>query len=357
MNKLDRLFQKDNDAVDRLPLAILPIKTKALGEACLVKNSQLEGAVELFSDSETGSGQINTSKLPEIFDFTKENERDLDIVSELSYLPSYDVYSLRMELRDLGLDVDQERHLRLSEEKADELASYMQGFTRPLVRAVYGKNGGQAESFDDILGMLSDPDVEVARRNLMTLAESFGVELADIPLFLEQYGDTYLSLAYYSYLLDQISSPLTEFADTLKRVRGDRQYQSAPTVMNACDVIEDRLIRASMEISNILESFQAKTQDMWEDISAAQFRHMRQLIISYQRGIGGSLCALTVKMHAWSNLSGKASLSNCVQFTMSEMLGGIEKITSLEEGPACPGAAELGAAGPLGRGEHLCSRG
>ena len=255
MNKLNRLFQKDNDAVNRLPLAILPIKTKALGEACLVKNSQLEGVVELFSDSETGSGQIKTSKLPEIFDFTKENERDLDIVSELSYLPSYDVYSLRLELRDLGIDVDQERHLRLSEEKAGELASYMQGFTRPLVRTVYGNNSGEAETFDDILDMLSDPDVEAARRNLTTLAESFGVELADIPLFLEQYGDTYLSLAYYSYLLDQISVPLREFADTLKRVRGDRQYQSAPAVMHACDLIEDRLIRANSEISHILESF------------------------------------------------------------------------------------------------------
>ena len=201
MQNLEQMFREDSDAIDRLPLSILPIKTKGLGDACLVKNHELEGVIELFSDDRAGSGQIRTNKLPEIFSFDKGNERDLDIISELSALPSFDVYSLRVELRGLGIDVDEQKYLRLSQDKADELATYMQIFTRPLVSAVYGQQDTQGENFGEILKMLSEPQVEMARQNLMIMSDSFGIKLGEIPLFLEEYGDTYLSLAYYTHLI------------------------------------------------------------------------------------------------------------------------------------------------------------
>ena len=48
-------FQEDNDSLHILPLEIVPLRTKSLREARLVKNAHLESMVELFSDAQAGS--------------------------------------------------------------------------------------------------------------------------------------------------------------------------------------------------------------------------------------------------------------------------------------------------------------
>ena len=96
----------DQDSLFILPLSIVPLKTKGLKRARLVKNSRLEGMIELFSGDETGSGQVTPSGLERVFQFTEENVSDLDMIRNLSTLGSYDIFSLRIELRRLGLEVD-----------------------------------------------------------------------------------------------------------------------------------------------------------------------------------------------------------------------------------------------------------
>ena len=59
-------------------------------------------------------------------------------IRALAALNSFDVYSLRIQLRTLGIDVDDIESLRLSKEKRAELTKYMVGFTRPLIRQIYG---------------------------------------------------------------------------------------------------------------------------------------------------------------------------------------------------------------------------
>lgn len=57
---------------------------------------------------------------------------------KLGELPSYDVYSLRIALRQQGIDVNDVESLKLSEGKARELKDYMTTFTRPLIMEIYG---------------------------------------------------------------------------------------------------------------------------------------------------------------------------------------------------------------------------
>ena len=62
-----------------------------------------------------------------------------------------------------------------------------------------------------------------------------------------------------------------------------------------------------------------------------------------QKNIAGNLCALVVKMDAWNKLAGKGSLTNSVQFLMSDMIRGIEKMPELNslEDPSFDDEAEF----------------
>ena len=81
-NGLDR----DMDALHVLPLSIIPLQSKALGKARLIKNAQLRGVVELFSDQATGSGQVEPDELAKVFDLSGDKRQDLEIIKSLSLL-------------------------------------------------------------------------------------------------------------------------------------------------------------------------------------------------------------------------------------------------------------------------------
>ncbi len=129
----------DMDSLFVLPLHILPFKTEALQRARLIKNHRLEGVIELFAERETGSGQINVDDLADHFQW-KEGlaHPDLQILSQLAPLPSFDVYSLRRSMRDIGISIAEGSELQLSEEKNKELTTYMSSFTLPLIKQIYG---------------------------------------------------------------------------------------------------------------------------------------------------------------------------------------------------------------------------
>ncbi|TFH88812.1 hypothetical protein, partial [Vibrio ouci] len=84
-----------------LPLCMIPIKTPALRRACLVKNSRLETAVELFRDKAGVSGQLNVQDLPDFFQESDADSLPDDMVKirGLDKMPSFDVYSCRISLR------------------------------------------------------------------------------------------------------------------------------------------------------------------------------------------------------------------------------------------------------------------
>ncbi|MBT5809837.1 MAG: hypothetical protein HOI19_05650, partial [Rhodospirillaceae bacterium] len=121
----DRTVEEDgfvnNDSLFILPLSVLPLANLGLRNARLIKNSRLEGVVELFSGEGTGSGQVLPGDLHENFQFEDKSGQDLEIVQRVANLPSYDVYSLRIGLRSLNIDVDNNENLRLSADQVSRL--------------------------------------------------------------------------------------------------------------------------------------------------------------------------------------------------------------------------------------------
>ncbi len=197
--------QADLDTLHALPLSILPIHTPVLKSARLIKNTHLESVVEFFDDVETGSGQIDIEGLHGTCGWP-ENEapQDLILLRRLARLPSYDVYSLRIVLRAMGIPVNNMAALKLSNAKVRELTDYMTSFTHPLIGQIYGGEDVSVKNFEDIIDLFMAPDPAKARDKLRIMAKTLGITLSEIPKFLEDYGDIFMSLSFFKQCLDDI---------------------------------------------------------------------------------------------------------------------------------------------------------
>jgi len=332
----------DRDALHILPLATLPIANLALRRARLVKNSHLDSAVEIFNAPGCGSGQFGVPEISKILGLQRvPPDPDVDLLQKVAVLPSYDVYSLRILLRAASIPIIDNSVLNLSAEKIASLSSYMARFTRPLVVEVFGEDTN-VELFTDILSLFRNCSAETVRERLALMARRLGVPVAGIPKFLEDYADIFMSLSYYKQCLDQLLPQVQGFLISLTDLRGNHQLRNDQSLMQTIDFTEQTINGSLANVTGRLESFEKSTVDMWRNLSAERFRKIEQLITSYHTVIGGVLCALSVKMNAWTRqfaVPGAAGPVRRAAFIMSDMRQGIERISTIED--ARPVLSEL----------------
>ena len=325
----------DRDSLHLLPLAMLPLDTIALKRARMIKNVRLESVIEFFNEHGSGSGQMDVGSVGSEFDWSDGSSHpDMVLLRKLAQLPSFDVYSLRVLLRHHGIQVDTQEHLKLSPSKVSELTDYMSNFTLPLIKEIYGGENLEINTFEDIIALFRDPDVSKAREKLSMMADKLGIELADIPSFLQDYGDIFLSLSYFRQCLERIEPILQEFTDSLPEIRANYQLQQDKNLMNTCDLLERTLQGLIADIKGRFDNFDAETREMWVDISAKRFHKVKDLIQSYHTNIGGVLCALSVKADAWHRLFPDKYVGGPVkrgEFILTEMKQGIETIQAIRK--------------------------
>ena len=219
----------------------------------------------------------------------------------LAPLPTYDVYSLRILLREQGIKVNDVDALKLSSEKMSELTSYMTDFTHPLIVRIYGGDNMEIHSFEDVLKLFRDPDVEKARTRLQQMADKLEIDLLEVPKFLEDYGDIFLSLSYYRSCLDGIEPYHRLFGDlggTETELAASQRPESDEDLQADAETINELMAATT----GGFESFDRASSQMWSEISAKRFRRVENLIKSMHTTIGGMLCALSVKMDTWNRL-------------------------------------------------------
>jgi hypothetical protein len=338
----------DRDSLYILPLAIIPLRTPALRRARMIKNVRLDSAVELFEDAKTGSGQIEVEDLSHEFGWCERPPQpDLLVLRKLALLPSFDVYSLRVLLRQHEISVNDYASLRLSKAKNEELTSYLLAFTRPLIANIYGDTDVSIQSFEDIVALFREPDVRKALGKLRVMAAKLELGLEDIPKFLEDCGDIFLSLSYYRQCLEYIQPLVDSFLEQLEDLRNSWPAQREPNVLAACRMIEETLDATMLTVKARLESFDRSTRDLWAQASAARFHQVETLIKSSHTTIGGILCALTVKMEAWARVFAHKKVggpAKRAEFIMTGIRQGVGKIREIE------GVAPTGGASPATRG-------
>lgn len=333
--ELKPIEDSDMDSLFILPLSIIPLETPSLQSSRLVKNVRLKSMVEIFHDQQTGSGQVDVEQLPLLCGWPPDRlHPDLVILRKLVLLPSYDVYSLRISLRNHDIPVNDYASLRLSPEKTEELTRYMVMFTRPLMQMIYGDEAVQINSYDDLLRLFRDPDVTKARQRLEAMANSLGVPILEVPRFLEDYGDTFMSLSYYRHCLDRLAPYFTTCIDALQPIRKHFQLMQDPNLMKTCALVEDVINSVSASITGRLETFERRTQQMWGNISQDEFRAVKSMIERYHTIIGAALCGLTVKMNAFARTFPHARAGGPVKradFMATEMIQGIDVIRDIEK--------------------------
>lgn len=276
------------DALHILPLEIVPLESLALRRARLVKTTRLESMVEMFADEGGARGHVRPDQLGSALGWPATHP-DLETVARLAVLPSYDVYSLRIGLRRLGIPVDEAASLRLSPQKSAELTAYMRDFTRPLMQQVYGADAAHIQDLSDLIAMFANPDRGEAMRNLMLLAKRLEISVTEVPRFLEDYGDIFLSLAYYKATLDQVIPRVTDCLWALNELRGHYQLRSDRTLMQACQYISLSLSDVTSSLTGRFESFHNHTRHLWNDITATRFREVKTLITAHHTTVGGVL--------------------------------------------------------------------
>ncbi len=324
----------DRDSLSVLPLNMIPLETKSLRTARMIKNVRLESVIELFKNDEgTGSGQYYIQDLGPVFNWPQDGDvPDRGILMKLALLHSYDVFSLRISLREYGIEVNEIDSLKLSAEKNATLTGYMGKFTRPLISQIYGSDV-EFQDFSDILALFKNPDKTKALTSLQQMADKLEIEVMQVPAFLEDYGDIFLSLSYYRQCLDSMGPIMENFLESLTDIRKNWQLKNDRNTMNTCDMVEDTMNNLTAEITGRFENFDRSTNEMWDNLSAEKFRRVEELIKNYHTTIGGVLCALWVKMDAFQRLFPKPDSGGPVkraEFIMSEMKQGLDRIQKIE---------------------------
>jgi hypothetical protein len=321
------------DALHVLPLHVLPLRNESIGKHKLIKNAHLAGVLEAYSTREGGSGQVPISHLPEHFGIKNAvSDPDFNMLLRLAALPSYDVYSLRRSLRSLGIAITDNSALKLSEEMNRELAGYMSRFTKPLLMSIYGDAGNDIARFDDLIALFRDPDLKKALGKLKIMAEKLGVTLDQIPKFIEDYGDIFLSLSYYQHCLDRITPTLEEFHRSVDEMKSSYQMKSKPQVIAEAVRIQKMLNALLIFVKRVFEDFEARSQDLWKNLSALKFKHVKDVIESAHGTVGGVLCGLTVKMSAWEKRfpNAKAGSPGAKEdFLLTEIRPGLSELVEL----------------------------
>lgn len=328
------LRDEDRDALYILPLSIIPLKLPALRRARLIKNVRLEGVVEFFADPQTGSGQVDIKDLPMVFGWPDgQANPDFRLLKRLADLPSYDVYSLRILLRDMNIPISDARGLSLSGHKIASLDAYMSKFTRPLVAKVFGGKEVNMGGAEDLVRMFREAGSAQVRDNLLTIAGTLGINVTELPRFLEDCGDIFLALSYYRQSLDEIEPTVGGLLDSIHDIRANRLLSENASVMETCGKIESTIGGQMASVGGRVEKFDRVTNALWADVSAQRFREVKEMIQSYHTAVGGVLCALTVKIKAWAiQFPNPESVGakRRADFLMSDMKQGIEKILKME---------------------------
>lgn len=346
---VDPDFTRDNDSLYVVPLKIVPFETPALRRGKLIKNTVLKPAIEVFQYHDGSSAQILIEDFtPELgsnlFGWkTKSVHSDLNILHKLARLTSYDVYSLRILFRELEIPIVSNDYLNLSETAKARLDGYMRSFTQPLIRRVYGHSMAEHLDASNIIKLFSDPDTEMALRNLQKLADVLGMPIRSIPTFLEDFADLYLSFSYYQSYLDDIVPKMVDLAAEISDLKENYQMKQDHHLMNVCRELVSNLNDLTASTTGRFEKFNNITDRMWDDISAERFRETQTLIRSYHTTIGGVLCGLGIKLNAWKKRFPKRYSGGPrarVEVLLSSMRPGMEKIMAIDKGaPLVPGAA------------------
>lgn len=283
------------DSLQRLSLGALPLQGKALERSYLVKNARLEGMVELFHHDGGGRGFVTTRELPHHLDAEGCSDADVELLDKVGALPSYDCYTLRHAFKRWGV-VPRDPAL-LSPPRAAATAAhayYMETYKQPLINFIYGEEGQPAHGAPD--SYASNRDI---RLRVDSLAQKLNLDVRDVPVFLDEYNDQFMSMAYFEMLLERMQEPVNQMLKSIAELKDTPAIAQRPPAVQAIGQIERVFKTLVAEIQRSFAAVKERAAKLWDNVTGPAYRSLREQVGRYQLQIGAALCAMAAKAKAW----------------------------------------------------------
>ena len=155
----------------------------------------------------------------------------------------------------------------------------------------------------------------------------------EIPKFLDDFADIYLSLAYFQDYVDDLTPKLIEMIEDLQGLQTNRQLRQDPHILNTLNRVGSELNGLLASVTSRFEAFRQHSDRMWDSITAAKFQQIRDHVISSQKTVGGVLCGLGIKLNSWQERFPDADAGGPiarVEMLFSEILPGLDKLAEME---------------------------
>lgn len=323
----------DRDSIHTLPLSVIPVGNQALKRARLIKNVRLETRVELFREEGIGSGQISIDEVPDFFGGeTEELSGDMDLLRRVGSLPAFDPYTLRIGLRQAGVEILNVQALQLSSAKKRELFPLMCDITRPLIAHLYGGGSVDPDNLERLIEMVARPDTPKVRNRILGLSRALEVSMDQVPDMLETYGDRFMALSYYRGYFKYALPAVDRLLEWMDEVRENSFLRNDQTAQKALKQTDEVLSHVTGSVKRRFEGFDRNTVVRWENVTVGTFKAVQDLIARHQASLAEVLCGLTVKIYEWEQRfpSGGGSPDKRAEFVTGELRPGLDRLWAVE---------------------------
>jgi hypothetical protein len=312
-------------ALHAIHLSALPITHPVLRKSRMMKNGRFESVVELYRDKKTGSGQYYVDTVMSMLGISYKDGPDAGLLRNVALLPTFDVFSVRLLLRDLGMAVDTSAELAPTVDPMVE--AQMRKFTVPLLRYVYGADSNESAGMQDLIALFRDPNVKRAEAHLKRLAAKLNIPLLEVPRFLEDYSDTFLAISLYQNTFSSLEPSVEKFLDALKRLKGHFLRNNAAL---------SALTRVHADFSSIMKSTAKRLAAseqlvglLWGENLNAPFEALQPKIREFQFLLGYLLCGISVKLAAWNEAFPQSNIGTpkkCIELITTDIVYALSKL-------------------------------
>jgi len=256
---------------------------------------------------------------------------DQALIVKLAAIPSFDVYTMRMSLPALGIEVKDE-DLELTEDMRKELGQYSRDFTLPLVATIFGDDSGTDS--DDLVRMFRDPDLKRVHARLRLMSKKTGIPVEGLPEFLQEYQQVYLSTSYFKHSFNSVLPEIIRCVGWLNELKSHHEVSASPLTQGSCERVLDAIQILTASVSLRLEKFKDEFELFWKNMSADSFRRLTKAIEDNHAATGASLCGLMVKIRNWSKEfpdNDRGGSARRITYVMQEMEPGLERLIRSEK--------------------------
>jgi hypothetical protein len=296
----------------------------------IVLASDLNPVIDFFNSEDVGIGGRNAKQTAAELHLSSADEQRL---AALLRLRSYDVYSLRAALG-AHLAPEQFEKLVLPDSEKRLLEGYTRDYTRALFALIFQDGTQEVPDRQRMRELLEGSTTEIVQKNVMVLAQKFGIKPVELVNYIAGLGEMLLAIAFYRRAFETSLPGMQQF---LKEIRSivDNAFVRARNPELAPGI--EKMVGYGVRTIKLMQAYFASFDDIgriWENITPERFRKIREQVEEQYPTIGTTLCIWQVKISAWNyrfHRHGRKAADNSpvqfAQFFQERILPDFGKVT------------------------------